>query len=40
MAETDELQDIKAILGQIRDQNAASAGKGGVNAADLDNYTR
>ena len=40
MAEEDELQDIKAILGQIRDQNAASAGKGGVNAADLDNYTR
>ena len=40
MAETDELQDIKAILGQIRDQGAASAGKGGVNAADLDNYTR
>ena len=40
MAETDELQDIKAILGQIRDQGAASAGKAGVNAADLDNYTR
>jgi len=40
MAEEDELQDIKAILAQIRDQNAASAGKGGVNAADLDNYTR
>ena len=40
MAAEDELQDIKAILGQIRDQNAASAGKGGVNAADLEAYTK
>jgi hypothetical protein len=37
---TDELNDIKSILAQIRDQNAASAGKGGVNAADLESYTR
>ena len=40
MSAEDELQDIKKLLGQIRDQNAASAGTGGVDAADLDNYTR
>ena len=40
MSAEDELSDIKSILSQIRDQNAASAGAGGVNAADVEDYTR
>jgi hypothetical protein len=40
MSSEDELQDIKKLLAQIRDQNAASAGTGGVNAADVQTYTQ
>ena len=40
MSAEDELSDIKSILSQIRDQNAASAGAGGVNTADVETYTR
>ena len=40
MAAEDELQDIKKLLAQIRDQNAAAPGTGTVPPADLGSYTR
>ena len=40
MSSEDELEQIKAILSQIRDQKAVSSGTGSDSSQDLDQYTR
>ena len=40
MSAEDQLQDIKSILAQIRDQGTVSSGVGSQSSQDVDQFTR